>query len=154
MVAATSATMARPRVVACGIDANAWIVDRIYRGQFDTATDVCIERFTPRGMRIGNDSIETIHWSGRIYEAVLRQRGTVPYRISRDIIKRHLCGTTAVKDKHVRAAIMARYTTPQCADPIGLPSAPGPLYDLREHAWSAMAVALVFLDTEIRYGAS
>ena len=96
---------------------------------------LAVEVFEARGMPIGNESIETILYTGMLMQA---WPGTLR-RVKRSEVKRHLCGSLKAKDANVRQAIIDRYGG-QAA--IGRKATPGPLYGVTSHAWAALAVAI------------
>lgn len=105
-------------------------------GLADMPADLmAVEVFEARGMPIGNESIETILYTGMLMQA---WPGTLR-RVKRSEVKRHLCGTLKAKDANVRQAIIDRYGG-QAA--IGRKATPGPLYGVTSHAWAALAVAI------------
>ncbi|HXI43909.1 MAG TPA: hypothetical protein VNH83_28260 [Bryobacteraceae bacterium] len=95
-----------------------------------------IEEFVCYGMAIGKESIKTIFWSGRFWQAydfhrVLMERKTV---------KLHLCETSRATDSNIRQALIDRFGDP------GRKSAPGLLYPLKGHTWAAFALAVTWMD--------
>ena len=98
------------------------------------ADNLAIERFEARGMPMGEDSIETVIWTGRFVQAWRLPDSVV--LVKRREVKSHLCGSSRAKDPHVRQSII---------DSIGAPgkkSNPGPTYGVTSHAWAALAVAV------------
>ena len=115
---------------------------RALRGrQFtEDLTDVVIEKVEGFGMPVGAEVFETVFWSGRFAEAA----DPLPItRIGRKAIKIHLCGTARAKDPNVRQALIDRYGGSAA---IGRKAQPGPLYGMAGDAWSALAVAVAFVD--------
>ena len=55
-----------------------------------------------------------------------------------------LCKNNRAKDKNIRQALIDRFGPGKAA--IGTKKAPGPLYGLKSHLWSALAVAVVAAD--------
>lgn len=96
---------------------------------------LAIERFEARGMPIGDESIDTILWSGRFAQAWHAPEEVRWVR--RSAVKLELCGTSRAKDPHVRQVVIDRIGPP------GTKRAPGPTYGVTSHAWAALAVALV-----------
>ncbi len=96
------------------------------------------------GMPVGKTTFETVYWIGKFSE-----HADPFHRITRRDIKLHLCGTARAKDTNVRQALLDRFPptgggkTPQ----IGTKPKPGPLYGVRSHLWSALAVAVTYADT-------
>ena len=131
--------------------------------------DVFIETIEARGQIVGNSTIRTCIWVGVFKEAwdnasegVERYSGVTQSRttlISRGDEKTVLCGGSTVEnpvtgrrqgvtDANVRAAVIARFPatgggkTPQ----VGVKKKPGPLFGVKGHAWSALAVAITGLE--------
>lgn len=98
---------------------------------------MAIEVFEARGMPIGQDSIETIIWTGRFLQAWPHEW----QRIKRSKVKLHLCGSNKAKDANIRQALIDRLGAP------GTKKRPGPTYGITSHAWAAMAVAVYAIDT-------
>lgn len=111
----------------------------ISEGGFDR---VAIEQIRSYRLVAGNDTIDTIWWSGRFYEAAMSERGyiagvkMIPRR-TKDGIVHHLCGVDSAGDKGVRAALVDRYGEP------GPKKSPGKLYGIAGHLWAALACAVV-----------
>jgi hypothetical protein len=103
--------------------------------------ELVIERFAALGMAIGEDSIETILWSGRFYEAW--GDTSTRYWLTRRAVKLHLCGTLQSKDANVAAAVRDRFGG---AASKGTKRAPGPLYGVKGHELQALAVAVTWLE--------
>ncbi len=96
---------------------------------------LAIERFEARGMPIGDDSVQTILWTGRFVQAW--HSPDAVRMVKRSEVKLRLCGTTRAKDPHVRQALIDQLGPP------GTKKAPGVTYGVASHAWAALAVALV-----------
>lgn len=101
---------------------------------------LAIEMVASYGMPVGKDVFETVLWIGRFIEA-----WGGPYKkVYRKDVKLHLCKSMKAKDANIRQAIIDRYPpigggkTPQ----IGIKDQPGPLYGMKSHLWSALAVAI------------
>jgi len=107
---------------------------------------VACEMIASYGMPVGAEVLETCVWTGRFWKETLLQ-GRKWVRIYRKDVKMHLCGTLRANDATIRRAILDMFPktgggkTPQ----IGTKKQPGPLYRVKSHAWSALAVALTFL---------
>ncbi len=112
------------------------------------AEHLAIERFQARGMPMGEESIETVLWTGRFVEAWVRYGKPFSY-VRRSEVKSHLCGSQRAKDPNVRQAILDRYPrtgggqTPQ----VGTKKQPGPLRGVTADVWAALGVALTWKDT-------
>jgi hypothetical protein len=57
-------------------------------------------------------------------------------------VKLHLCGSARAKDPNIRQALLDRF------GPVGTKKAPGPLYGVKSHIWSALAVAVTASETK------
>jgi hypothetical protein len=97
--------------------------------------DVAVERFEARGMAIGDESIETIIWTGRFVEAARWWHEIPATLVKRSEVKSHLCGTQKAKDTNIRAALIDIFGPP------GTKAAPGGTYGVKSHAWAALGVA-------------
>lgn len=87
------------------------------------------------GKPVGSSTFETAIWLGRFIQAA--EYAKLPWQtVRRSDVKRHLCGPKAkLKDKQVRAALIAKYGAP------GSKHNPGPTYGLSGDCWSALALA-------------
>lgn len=94
---------------------------------------LAIEKIEAMGMAVGAETFETVHWSGRFYQA---WPGTKVMRITRRQVKLHLCGNMRAKDPNIRQALIDMLGAP------GTKKAPGPTYGVTSHAWAALAVAV------------
>jgi hypothetical protein len=103
---------------------------------------VAIERFEARGMPMGDESVETVLWTGRFMQAAGMERVRL---VKRSAVKSHVCGTQRASDANIRAALIDKWGGK--AEAIGNVKKQGPLYGIKGHAWSALAVALTALET-------
>lgn len=93
---------------------------------------VVIESMDARGMRLGQDTLDTILWIGRFEEAsggVLVPRGTV-----KDV----LCGHRKADDAAIRLRLIDLLGKP------GTKKEPGPTYGVTGHLWQSLAVAVTY----------
>ena len=107
------------------------------------------------GMPVGADIFDTVEWSGQFKRKLLDQSDGNCKIVSmpRRTVKLHLCESVRAKDKNVRQAIIDRF--PATGDPkgkrprqIGTKKKPGPLYGIKTHEWSALALAVTFAESE------
>ena len=132
------------RVRDSGTDENDAVLDiiRLYGGYIAAGlhepVTLAIERFEARGMPLGDDSLETLIWTGRFIQAWHRPEEVK--RVLRRYVKLHLCGSARAKDPNVRAALLDRFGGQAAA--VGKKASPGPLYGVSSHAWAALAVAV------------
>lgn len=120
-------------VLESGTDNNAKILDLVA----DSFPRIAIERFEARGMAIGEDSIETILWTGRMWQVAVGASG--PENVSlirRGDVKLHLCGTKRAKDPNVRQALI------DLLGPPGRKANKGATYGVHGDAWAALGVAV------------
>lgn len=94
------------------------------------------------GMPVGREVFQTCEWIGRFREALGRE---FDLRLGRKDVKRHLCGSLRAKDSNVRAALLDRYGGSRRVA-CGTKKQPGPLYGVKSHCWSALAVAVTARD--------
>lgn len=106
----------------------------IKKGGFDLLAIESIEGF---GITAGQEIFDTCWWCGRFCQAFAVGNFK---RIGRKEIKSHLCSVTTAKDKDIREALIYRYGEP------GKKTAPGKLYGIAGHCWSALAVAVTCAD--------
>lgn len=101
---------------------------------------LAIEAIASYGMAVGAEVFSTCIWIGRFQQA-WRDPDAVRLVYRKDV-KLHLCGTTKAKDTNIRQALLDRFG-PGKDKAIGKKASPGPLYGVKTHAWSALAVAVV-----------
>lgn len=102
---------------------------------------VVIEKVESFGMAVGAEVFETVYWSGRFAEAA---HPLPVHRIGRKAVKLHLCQSMRAKDANIRQALIDRYGP----DAIGKKANPGPLYGISGDVWSALAVAVTYIDNK------
>jgi hypothetical protein len=119
------------RAIRSGVEPNPDVLEIV---RCHSAEVLAVERFEARGMPMGEDSIETVIWTGRFVQA-WRDPDAVRL-VKRREVKSHLCGTSKAKDPHVRQALL------DTVGPVGKKAAPGPCYGVTSHAWAALAVAV------------
>ncbi len=95
---------------------------------------LAIEMVASYGMPVGKEVFETVRWIGRFQQA-WRDPEAVRLIYRRDV-KLHLCGNMRAKDPHVWQALLDKL------GPVGTKKQPGPLYGVKSHARSALAVAV------------
>lgn len=108
---------------------------------------VCvIEKIESYGMPVGESVFETVRWADRFAQAFggIKHRNVV--HLPRREVKLHLCNSMRGKDANVRQSLLNRFPrtgggkTPQ----IGTKAKPGPLYGVKSHIWSALALAVTY----------
>lgn len=102
---------------------------------------LAIEKVACYGRPVGEGVLETVHWSGR-FEQAWRERTTcdvIRLRFS-DVLLHHCHTRHGAKESHVRQVLIDRFGSP------GTKKAPGLLYHVHGHAWSALALAVAVAD--------
>ncbi len=117
------------KVLLSGVTDNVTMKGMIKDMPYDI---VAIEMIASYGMPVGQETFETCLWIGRFIE---NAKSTYKLIYRKDI-KINLCGSLRAKDPHIRQAIIDKL------GPQGTKKNPGPLYGVKSHAWSALAVAL------------
>ena len=109
----------------------------LYFSDVDNCTLV-IEMVASYGMAVGKTVFETVFWIGRFYQA-----SPIPTElIYRKEIKEYFCHSMRAKDSNIRQALIDRFGEP------GTNKAPGLLHGLRKDEWSAMALAVCWMDKQ------
>ena len=121
-------------VVDSGWVENAEARDHVAR-HARTGNRIAIEMIASYGMAVGASVFGTCVEIGRMVE-VATANGTAPQLVFRKDVKLHVCGTPRAKDANVRQALIDAY------GPVGTKGRPGPLYGVKSHVWSALAVAV------------
>lgn len=100
---------------------------------------IAIEGIQSFGMPVGAETFNTCIWIGRFIEAAEKPH-TLVYRSE---VKSHLCKNARAKDPNIRQALIDRFGGDRA---IGKKKTPGPLYSIKSHCWSALAVAITYWD--------
>lgn len=100
---------------------------------------VVIEMIACYGMPVGAEVFETCVWIGRFMQAFGAENCD---RITRNVVKNHLCHRSQAKDANIRQALIDRLGPP------GTKREPGGTYGISGDAWAALAVALTWLDKQ------
>ena len=131
------------RLTHAGIQGNLNVLGivRDYPSPPFVGIPLVIEQVCHYGMPVGAEVFETVWWTGRFCEAA----GDF-IRVPRLTVKMHLCRSARAKDANVRQALIDRFGGK--AKAIGTKKAPGPLYDVKSHLWSALALAVWAEDTQ------
>lgn len=94
---------------------------------------VAIEMVACYGMAVGKEVFETCLWIGRFIQASIHPEAV--RLVYRKDVKIHLCNSMKAKDPNIRKALIDKH------GPCGTKKAPGKLYGISGHLWSALAVA-------------
>lgn len=125
------------RVVESGVEANAELLAGL--PPITHVNTLAIEMVASYGMPVGREVFETVRWIGRFQQA-WRDPEAVRLIYRRDV-KLHLCGSMKAKDANVWQALIDKL------GPVGTKACPGPLYGVKSHARSALAVAVTAAET-------
>lgn len=116
---------------------NARMIRVIGRTPCDALAVEMVQSF---GMAVGASVFETCVWIGRFIQAYNWFTPGEATRIYRSEVKSHLCHSSRAKDANIRQALIDRFGAP------GKKKDPGGTYGIKGDVWSALAVAVVFLD--------
>jgi hypothetical protein len=109
-----------------------------------------VERLANHGHKTGGEIIDTAVWIGRFIQAhPVEEHVAWVYR--KDVWLHSLAGKGKPRyetaDANIRNILTQRYGGKDGA--IGNKSAQGPLYDVKSHAWQALALGLYAIDKQI-----
>lgn len=131
------------KLIASGVWPNAEILKlQADCCQIDHAF-LAIEMIESFGMAVGKEVFETVLWVGRFQQAWPKPEEV--RLVYRKEVKRLLCGTTRATSANIRQALIDRFGS---GEAIGNKKTPGPLYGVKSHAWSALAVAITAWETK------
>lgn len=128
-----------------GISDNEAVIDKIRFCQ--RSLIVVIEDFSSFGLPIGADCKLTIRYTGRLDQAVRQCLGDLAIFIERRTVKQVLCNSMTAKDANIRQALIDRFG-PGKEKAIGTKKAPGPLYGVKRDVWSALALAVTYVELQ------
>lgn len=129
------------QIYEMGISENSLLLSKIANHTKSMPDSLAIEMIASYGMPVGKETFETCIWIGRFIQAWGgMQRCELHYRKD---IKLHLCGTTKAKDANIRQALLDRFGGDN-AHKKG-----NPLYGVKSHVWSALAVAVTAADKQL-----
>ena len=129
---------------SCGVIFDAFVLENtavILTPPEEWGRNIAIEWIESYGMPVGREVFETVYWIGRFDQAF----GPLT-RITRRQVKLHLCNSPRATDANVRQALIDRFGGTR-EKAIGTKKTPGPLYGIKTHLWSALAVAITFTET-------
>jgi hypothetical protein len=120
---------------------NDKVLEEVSRYHAEPDAHLVIEEIQNYGMAVGREVFQTVFWSGRFTEGWRSRNGEAWSLLGRRDVKLHLCGSARAKDANIRQALIDRYGG-KAATKKG-----GPLYGIRSHLWSALALAVTYQDT-------
>ena len=126
------------RILSFAKEPNVTVLSRlINEGGFDR---LVIEMIASYGMAVGAEVFETVYWIGRFSQAFGALRSD---RVTRLIVKQHLCHDSRAKDGNIRQALIDRFGPP------GKKKAPGFTYGISGDEWQALALAVTWWDLNV-----
>lgn len=128
-----------------GIDSNDFVLT-LLDNPFEPVEWVAIEMIASYGMPVSRSVFDTCVWIGRFMQA-----SAFPVeRLTRGMVKMHICGQMRAKDANITAALYDRYGGDRKAA-VGVKAAPGPCYGFKGDMWAALALAITAAETGERY---
>lgn len=130
-------------VLTHGVEDNVALRQMIASDAFYLRGDdeIAIEMVASYGMAVGKEVFRTVWWAGRFADAWFGHHQKLPVEVFRKDVKLHLCASPRAKDANIRQALIDLYGGSKEAA-IGKKANPGPLYGVKSHVWSALAVAV------------
>tara|TARA_R100000501_G_C2619188_1_gene112582 strand:- start:185 stop:577 length:393 start_codon:yes stop_codon:yes gene_type:complete len=119
-------------------------------GRDDLVKQCVCEDIESFGMPVGRSVFTTCKWMGQ-FELQWKMSLKHWTYITRSEVKIELCGSMKAKDSNIRQAIIDKYGETK-KKAIGTKKAKGPLYGIKSHVWSALALAIVGSKITIRTG--
>jgi len=118
----------------------------VHGNAFQDVDVIGIEWMENYGQVVGQSIFKTCAWVGR-YEAAVGfyDNAAKVKRVQRSHVKLHLCRTARAKDVNVRHALVGLWGD-DMKSVKGTKNKKGPLYGIKEHVWSALAVAVTVRD--------
>lgn len=107
---------------------------------------VVCEAITSYGMAVGAEVFETAYWIGE-FRGICRGRLSFTL-VPRLQVKVHHCHTAKAKDANIRQAMIDRFGEK------GTKAAPGALYGLKSHCFSALAIGAWAADNLLKLEAA
>jgi hypothetical protein len=103
----------------------------------NTGYDLAVEGIASYGMAVGKEVFDTCIWIGRYLQHARPDKYRLIYRME---VKNHLCHSSKANDSNIRQALIDRFGGPQEI------KKGGKLYGISKDVWSALAVAVTYLD--------
>lgn len=128
------------KLLSFGKIANEALMQIIKNNGYD---QLVYEQFQSFGMAIGESTIESILWNGRLIQAAI-DRGIPVDRIYRKEEKLFLCNTLRAKDANIRQALIDRYAKTDKKNGKGTKKEPDVFFGVKKDVWSAIAVGVTW----------
>jgi hypothetical protein len=137
------------RVLSHGIEANEQLLSDLRACRREAVLVIEEMQLFTSNYGVGREIFDSVFWSGRFAEA-WRPR---PFeRLLRSKVRGHL-GASKGGDAAVRASLVDRFG-PYKEQAIGKKATPGPLFGIRSHEWSALAIAVTWWDLHASHSAA
>ena len=124
------------KLLSFGKIANEALMQIIKNDDYD---QLVYEQFQSFGMAVGESTIESILWNGRLIQAAI-DRSIPVDRIYRKEEKLCLCNTLRAKDANIRQALIDRYAKTDKKNGKGTKKEPDVFFGVKKDVWSAIAV--------------
>jgi len=129
--------------LAFGKDDNHKVL-RVTENHAGPGNKMVIEKFVSYGQRVGASTFDACEWGGRFIQAWYSEAFREVCYLTRNEVKKHVCGTCKSKDKDVRKALIKRFEPG-----LGKKKRPkGILKGVSKDMWSALALAVTFYDRQ------
>jgi len=125
-------------IIDCGVMQNERILLMLEHAH--GIDKLAIEGIASYGMPVGEETFDTCIWIGRFGQKFGWEFVELIYRAR---VKMFLCGSSRAKDTNIRQALIDKFGGSAA---IGRKAEPGPLYKVKAHAWSALAVAYTAME--------
>ena len=127
------------KIIQMGIDPNEALLRWLELSDFLAVDAVAIEMVGHygTGMAVGKSVFETCVFIGELKHAL---RGMDPRLIERPDVRLHFCQNRKAKPTNVNRVLLDRFGEK------GTKKNPGKLFGVRDHIWSALALAVYFAD--------
>ena len=132
------------KLLSFGKIANEALMQIIKNDDYD---QLVYEQFQSFGMAVGESTIESILWNGRLIQAAM-DRGIPVDRIYRKEEKLCLCNTLRAKDANIRQALIDRYAKTDKKNGKGTKKEPDVFFGVKKDVWSAIAVGVTWREKE------
>lgn len=106
--------------------------------------EIAYEQFKNYGMPMGDSTINSIQWNGRIIQHLIENyvEEKYVYPVMRVEEKMHICNSMKAKDSNIRQALIDRFGE------VGTKKNPGFFYGFKKDVWSAFAVAITHISKQ------
>lgn len=119
---------------------NEILLDAIHKNMFGWIDEVAIEMIGNFGMAVGKTVFDTCVFIGQLREAFSNADNPKVSYIYRKDEKMNLCNSMRAKDTNIRQALIDRFGI------VGVKANKGYFYGFKADMWSAMAVAVTYID--------